>query len=821
MAFRPVKKTVAKKTNAVPERELRLALVCYGGVSLAVYMHGVTKEILKLIRASRSLHAHSDPVRRAAAGYAQGEGASHRELDSEYIYFDLLQDIGQFVNLRVVVDIVAGASAGGINGIMLARALAHDLSLDAQRNMWLNLADVTELLDPEGRAGIWSKPFMRPLLSLVSWWQMRGDFGKVGGAAREPEVRKKLSLFTRSRWFEPPFSGRRMTTMMLDGLHSLGDPGLPGNSLMPPGHALELFVTTTDFRGHRQMITLHDPPMIQEREHRQILHFEFKQTPGGALYSDFDRACVPGLAFAARATSCFPGAFPPLNISEVDQLLKERGETWESRQAFLNHNFAAMRIANQNPEDAAFIDGSVLMNKPFALAIKSIQGRAAHREVDRRLVYIDPSPNHGDKPLEEIAEELPGFFSTLRGALSDIPRNQPIRDDLEWLETFNERVKRLSQVVEAIHPKVVEEIALILSKSVKRPPNPQKIASLRVRANELAAKQASYAYDGYARLKVLSVLRDVGDYLCALTKCPDTIAVGALVEAWAHRQDVRPIGDAAVESQKGGDASWIEFLRHFDVRFRVRRLRFILRQLNAQYRTLPKDKSIRTHAWLNEFKARIYDHLEAYQKASNWSMNAALSRFQASVEGMPEKHLSDDLVDEILNMAEGAMNLGHIDEMVEESLAYYATTAPHFDMWHEVITAYLGFPYYDVLTLPMVQWGDLDELDDIKVDRISVNDANTLRKGGARELLKGTELANFGAFFSRRYRENDYLWGRLTGAERLIDIVVSAAPEINGSMIDVRSYKKRIFKAILDAEAPYLKKVSSLISELLVDVKNL
>ena len=34
------------------EKELRIALVCFGGISLAVYMHGVSKEILKLIRAS-------------------------------------------------------------------------------------------------------------------------------------------------------------------------------------------------------------------------------------------------------------------------------------------------------------------------------------------------------------------------------------------------------------------------------------------------------------------------------------------------------------------------------------------------------------------------------------------------------------------------------------------------------------------------------------------------------------------------------------------------------------------------------------------------
>ena len=35
------------------QKELRIALVCYGGISLAVYMHGVTKELWHLARASR------------------------------------------------------------------------------------------------------------------------------------------------------------------------------------------------------------------------------------------------------------------------------------------------------------------------------------------------------------------------------------------------------------------------------------------------------------------------------------------------------------------------------------------------------------------------------------------------------------------------------------------------------------------------------------------------------------------------------------------------------------------------------------------------
>ncbi len=32
------------------QKELRIALVCFGGISLAVYMHGISKEILKLVR---------------------------------------------------------------------------------------------------------------------------------------------------------------------------------------------------------------------------------------------------------------------------------------------------------------------------------------------------------------------------------------------------------------------------------------------------------------------------------------------------------------------------------------------------------------------------------------------------------------------------------------------------------------------------------------------------------------------------------------------------------------------------------------------------
>ena len=96
------------------QKELRIALVCYGGISLAVYMHGITKEIWRATRASRNFHAGDPP--------ASGSQSVYREL------FEAFAAQSQ-VKLRLLPDIIAGASAGGINGVFLAQALTSGQSL--------------------------------------------------------------------------------------------------------------------------------------------------------------------------------------------------------------------------------------------------------------------------------------------------------------------------------------------------------------------------------------------------------------------------------------------------------------------------------------------------------------------------------------------------------------------------------------------------------------------------------------------------------------------------------------------------------------------
>ncbi|NQV58637.1 MAG: patatin-like phospholipase family protein, partial [Alphaproteobacteria bacterium] len=161
------------------KKELRLALVCYGGVSLAVYMHGISKEILKLARASADHEAGVE---------AGGRATNSDYTDTEAVYLDLLRDIGQHLNLHVVVDVIAGASAGGINGILLARALALDLAFDPLRDMWLNKADVAKLLAPDRRATMWSKWILRPVLR---WGLTQRRMARL---TPNQEMRDKLSL---------------------------------------------------------------------------------------------------------------------------------------------------------------------------------------------------------------------------------------------------------------------------------------------------------------------------------------------------------------------------------------------------------------------------------------------------------------------------------------------------------------------------------------------------------------------------------------------------------------------------------------------------
>jgi patatin-related protein len=799
----------------VREKELRIALVCFGGVSLAVYMHGVTKEVLKLVRASSALHALSDSER-PGARFADRFDMADPEHDSEAAYFEVLRDIGRTVGLRVVVDIVAGASAGGINGALLARALSHDLPMGVLRDLWLERADVTELLDPEARAGAYSKWFLKPVV-----WSM-GAFRTLTTAA-DREARLKLSLFVRSRWFKPPLSGERMTEFVYDAMSAQEPPR--GTSLLPSGHKLDLFITLTDHYGYRRPVEIHQPPLIHEREHRHILHFHYERRATGEVTSDFDLDGVPGLAFAARATSSFPGAFPSAQIGEVDRLLVERGAHWPRRAAFLAHNFADYARFNVDPASAYFVDGSVLNNRPFRQAIEAIRGRPAYRQVDRRLVYIDPDPRAPDSAMRR---REPGFFQMLKSALSDLPSTQPVVDELNWLAEYNARMDRLREIVRDARPRITRRVAAFAGRALDGAFDAERVRSWRVRSALAAMNESGFAYEGYIRLRLTSVRAMLAELVAthrgAIIRSPLGEGISAVIDAWAANTG-RDFGD--IEANR----SWWSFLNQFDLDFFRRRLHFMIEGQNRLYQRLDQPAFAGTDPdAVDRLKQHFYEELDRLNAAAEMvladegSHDLVEHLFQAAplergsealapfAHKFVERHGAEfeTLVARMAKLVDLEAHRLGVDKLMTELDAGWSAEARR-----EVLVDYLGFPFWDVLTFPLMTWRETGEFNRILVDRLSPEDAHSLAPYSGARSLRGARLGHFAGFLSRAYRENDYLLGRLHALDRLVDVVCNSAgldPAANRRQIT--AWKAKGFALILDAEEAHLADSKELIAGL-------
>lgn len=748
------------------QKELRIALVCYGGVSLAVYMHGVTKELWKLARASRAYHG----------GVAPTDG-------TEAAYFKLLERIERHFNLRIRVlpDIIAGASAGGINGVFLAQALHSGQSLEPLTNLWLERADVDVLLDPDARPGsriakFWAMP--------IVYWLLKRP-GNVISASVAPEtrseVRAKLSRLIRSRWFEPPFGGLGFSKLLCEALQAMQAGGADA-PLLPPDHPLDLFVTATDFRGHAQVLRLHSPEQIEESEHRLSIGFR-AATP--ALAGESLAAPVE-LVFAARATASFPGAFPPLQLAEIDSLAADRGEPWASRTAFVER-IMPEHSHRGDAEAVALIDGSVLVNAPFAEAMGVLRDRPALREVDRRFVYIDPHPDQigGQRRTDS---RPPGFFSVIFGSLSSIPREQPVRDNLEEIARRSRQMEKLKGIVDSLRPDVEDAVEQLFGRTLFFDrPSVKRLSAWRAKAQQAAAERAGFTFQAYGQVKLGGILSDLADTVLAAAPelmLPNTDPIADRLGTWLAAHGL----DHLTAMRGGASDAAISFFRDHDLGFRVRRLRLLARRLSEEW----DDIDAAAPDARENARNTVYQALSLYFEREG---PAALGRDFGSVARlvMQEPAL-------VLNTIANRRQLAATDTVVDAMLVECLATLPK-ELRRRILLTYLGFPFYDTVTLPLLRGEGTTEFEPAKVDRISPDDCQSIRRGGAGAMLRGTEFYNFGAFFSRAYRENDYLWGRLHGVERMVDLLASALPA--GTLLDPAErvrFKHEAFLAVLDEE---------------------
>lgn len=228
-------------------QELRLATTMTGGVSLAIWMAGVAREINLLTQASQ--------WRREGGPFPADSPLSKESAASLRLYASLLD----LLDVIVDVDILSGTSAGGINAALLASSRVTGSDLGGLRDLWLDLGALTDLL-------------------------------------RDPRDKYTPSLL---------YGDERMFAALATQIPKLQTgpfppAAFPGGARLP---STTLYVTTTLLTGEASRFTDSFGTLVQDVDRRGL--FTFTETDLATP------ATTTALALAARSSASFPIAFEP------------------------------------------------------------------------------------------------------------------------------------------------------------------------------------------------------------------------------------------------------------------------------------------------------------------------------------------------------------------------------------------------------------------------------------------------------------------------------------------------------------------------------
>jgi len=315
-------------------------------------------------------------------------------------------------------------------------------------------------------------------------------------------------------------------------------------------------------------------------------------------------------------------------------------------------------------------------------------------------------------------------------------------------------------------------------------PTPKRLAAWRGKAQQAAAERAGYAFGAYALTKFEAILDQLARLTLKAAGQPMADS-GPLIHALRCELEARGL-ERLTDTNGGATADTIAFFRAHDIGFRMRRLQLLARKLARDWHF---DPDISDDA-VDRARDRLYGILALYYRADEGVLQSP--RF-ADLAGsaLAEPGAVIDFL--------SAQRLLPATDLAAEELLIDALEDMPKNLKRRMLLTYLGFPFYDVATLPLSRREGLDEYNPVKIDRISPDDARSIRDGGTAATLRGIEFYNFGAFFSRDYRENDYLWGRLHGAERMIDLVAST---VSGGVPQdsLTAAKRAVFMAVLEEE---------------------
>ena len=807
-----------------PEREIRFAVVMYGGVSLAIYINGVAQELLNLVRATAPKSADPDEGQTLVAdNQLTGAGEVYRKL-GRYLEGNRSKlaaagagNSAAPIKTRFVVDLISGTSAGGINGIFLAKALAQNQQMDGLKKLWLSEGDLAKLLN---------------------------DARSV----------KDLAGFKLKKPQQSLLNSQRMYRKLLEALHTMSRDGgteSTGAGSSPLVGELDLFTTTTDIEGIPLPLSLADE-VVYERRYKNVFHFRYAgKEATGAPRNDFTQANDPFLAFAARSTSSFPFAFEATRLCDITEIANDyppyrdktesgdwdkffseylrnglfdldreaRGQTATGKLPPAQNTVAkAQEKLRESFRERSFGDGGYLDNKPFSYATSMLLRRHADRAVARKLLYVEPSPEHPELTKEK--RDPPDFAENVRAAVLELPRQETIREDIDRLYERNAVLERVTVLA--------KEVDADIEVKKSKPFRPE-----RFRNEDLGAmiKHYGVSYGAYHRLKVAELTAVLAELIARAAGHDPTSdaadAIRELVRAWRRGQY------ELFKSKGSGKKTENEFLTNFDIRYDMRRLGFLNRRINQLaeldadaeklLRVISTSKDWPKHLTVEQL---IQQHGEEFRQELNRIKKCEVSSALQNARSA-EEHLRDRNSDQgkklyntigalkigwpdlkaILDCDQGAAREKKSDEILEKSerasvLSQLATIICEGFNWQPQAPMHStpatkaqlaarfcidhyreNFIFYDLVTYPVEYGTGAGEANVVDVFRVGPDDATALvdQRRSSRCKLAGTALMSFGAFLAEDWRKNDMLWGRLDGTERIISALL---PEKDATIRD-------------------------------------
>ncbi len=500
---------------------------------------------------------------------------------------------------------------------------------------------------------------------------------------------------------------------------------------------------------------------------------------------DFDFEADPGsisrMARACRSSASFPGAFEPSTVESA------QFESWHTSGLFDDDEVVRTPV----------IDGGLLVNLPAQAALDAIIRQPSRERVERVLALVvpDPGATAGGARIEN-----PTLGHVLSKALVGIPMTQSLSDFVKAFENHNREVRIRRSARNALFAEFAElegaeawQRMSALGEALLPSYRSMRLAATldRTRLSKSRALQNALEAAG------LGDLPEIG--AGHVPWVPERLAVGDDTWCW---------GSSAVRRLAALLITWVNTVAEAadpDTARELLALKADAGAVRTRVDQISPSAGVVADLLAEELAADPSSVEAAFDRACRrWpssdappvesirELNAAFGKLAECTRRFvdlarePVTQWADDQDGRALK---GLVRL--VDGAAQESDGQ-TDGLSRLLMCLEVVEAtFAGADLRPDQEVQLIQFTSSGPVD-----------IDTLARSDPREKLAGIELAHFGAFLKGSWRANDWMWGRLDAAQRLLRLLDASAGHRLSTAGTLEKHTRAVQAAVLREELP-------------------